>query len=245
MSRNGRQGGATLPPTVWVKGRLGWDASLNRPFGVIIVIFQDDLESLAPGCPPFWICPDKVLTLRNHWLNSFFGFVQNYFGYSPFSSYFIFKNRAIEIHVSSPQGGHIPEFNLLVILGPTASGKTRVGVEIARALGGEIISADSRQVYRGMDLGTGKDLKEYGEISYHLIDIVDPGREFSVFEFQERFAETFQDILARKKTSHHGRRDRFIPRGRSEGIPDGQRCLGTRTSGKSLVPALYPNWLPV
>jgi len=72
-------------------------------------------------------------------------------------------------------------------------------VQIARALGGEIISADSRQVYRGMDLGTGKDLKEYGEISHHLIDILDPGQEFSVFEFQEQFAETFQDILGRKK----------------------------------------------
>jgi len=72
-------------------------------------------------------------------------------------------------------------------------------VQVARALGGEIISADSRQVYRGMDLGTGKDLKEYGEIPYHLVDILDPGREFSVFEFQERFAETFQHILGRKK----------------------------------------------
>jgi tRNA dimethylallyltransferase len=89
--------------------------------------------------------------------------------------------------------------NLLVILGPTASGKTRVGVQIARVLGGEIISADSRQVYRGMDLGTGKDLKEYEEISYHLIDILDPGREFSLFEFQERFTETFRDILSRKR----------------------------------------------
>ena len=101
-------------------------------------------------------------------------------------------------HLFSP-GGVISEFNLIVILGPTASGKTQVGVQIARALGGEIISADSRQVYRGMDLGTGKDLKEYGEISHHLIDILDPGREFSVFEFQERFAESFQHILARKK----------------------------------------------
>lgn len=90
-------------------------------------------------------------------------------------------------------------FNLLVILGPTASGKTRVGVEIARSLNGEIISADSRQVFRGMDIGTGKDLKEYGEVSYHLLDIADPGYEFSVFEFQRRFSEAFTAIHARGK----------------------------------------------
>jgi tRNA dimethylallyltransferase len=90
-------------------------------------------------------------------------------------------------------------FNLLVILGPTASGKTQVGVQIARALNGEIISADSRQVYRGMDLGTGKDLKEYGEVPYHLIDIVDPGYEFSVFEFQRRFVRAFLGIQDRGK----------------------------------------------
>jgi len=96
-----------------------------------------------------------------------------------------------------PQGGPISSSILLVILGPTASGKTRVGVQIARALGGEIISADSRQVYRGMDLGTGKDLKEYGDIPYHLIDIIDPAQEFSLFEFQQRFREVFQDILER------------------------------------------------
>jgi tRNA dimethylallyltransferase len=89
------------------------------------------------------------------------------------------------------------EFNLLVILGPTASGKTQVGVRIARVLNGEIISADSRQVYRGMDLGTGKDLKEYGEVPYHLIDIVDPGYEFSVFEFERRFVPAFLDIKGR------------------------------------------------
>ena len=89
------------------------------------------------------------------------------------------------------------EFNLLVILGPTASGKTQVGVRIARVLNGEIISADSRQVYRGMDLGTGKDLKEYGEVPYHLIDIVDPGYEFSVFEFERRFVPAFLDIQGR------------------------------------------------
>src|SRR4030042_6727647 len=66
------------------------------------------------------------------------------------------------------------EFNLLIILGPTASGKTRVGVHVAKVLGGEIISADSRQVYRGMDIGTGKDLGEYGTVPHPLLDIVEP-----------------------------------------------------------------------
>jgi len=88
-------------------------------------------------------------------------------------------------------------FNLLVILGPTASGKTRLGVEVARVLSGEIISADSRQVYRGMDIGTGKDLEEYGSVPYHLIDIVDPGYDFNVFEFQRRFLQAFNGIRAR------------------------------------------------
>lgn len=91
------------------------------------------------------------------------------------------------------------QFNLLVILGPTASGKTKIGVKVARALGGEIISADSRQVYRGMDIGTGKDLEEYGTIPYYLIDIVDPGYEFNVFEFQRFFLEAFIAIQS------HGR----------------------------------------
>lgn len=85
--------------------------------------------------------------------------------------------------------------NLLVILGPTASGKTRLGVELAQRLSGEIISADSRQVYRGMDIGTGKDLAEYGGIPYHLIDIVDPGYEFNLFEFQKRFKESYHRII--------------------------------------------------
>ena len=88
-------------------------------------------------------------------------------------------------------------FDLLVILGPTASGKTRAGIEVARVLGGEIISADSRQVYRGMDIGTGKDLEEYGSVPYHLIDIVDPGYDFNVFEFQRRFLKAFNGIRAR------------------------------------------------
>ncbi|SEA62138.1 tRNA dimethylallyltransferase [Desulfuromusa kysingii] len=76
------------------------------------------------------------------------------------------------------------EYNLIVILGATAGGKTGLAVKAATRFGGEIISADSRQVYRGMDLGTGKDLQEYGAIPYHLIDIAEPGSEYNVFQFQ-------------------------------------------------------------
>jgi tRNA dimethylallyltransferase len=88
-------------------------------------------------------------------------------------------------------------FDLLVILGPTTSGKTRLGVQLAKALGGEVISADSRQVYRGMDIGTGKDLAEYGDIPRHLIDIVNPGDEFSLFEFQRLFFEVYAAVRER------------------------------------------------
>jgi tRNA dimethylallyltransferase len=91
--------------------------------------------------------------------------------------------------------------NLLMVLGPTASGKTRLGVELARELGGEIVSADSRQVYRGLDIGAGKDLEEYSvggpPVPYHLIDIVDLDAEFSVFDFQKRFFEVFEGLEAR------------------------------------------------
>lgn len=90
-----------------------------------------------------------------------------------------------------------PPFNLLTILGPTASGKTRLAVALARLMDGEIISADSRQVFRGMDIGTGKDLHEYGEISHHLINIMDAGDEFSVFQFQHLFLEAYEGIRAR------------------------------------------------
>jgi tRNA dimethylallyltransferase len=89
------------------------------------------------------------------------------------------------------------EYNLLVVLGPTASGKTRLGVELARRLNGEVISADSRQVYRGMDIGTGKDLHEYGGTPYHLIDIVDPGDNFNLFQFQRHFLASFKEISDR------------------------------------------------
>ena len=93
------------------------------------------------------------------------------------------------------------EYNLIVILGPTASGKTRLAVRLAGELGSEIISADSRQVYPGMNIGTGKDLSEYVvdgvSVPYHLIDIVDPGHEFNVFEYQRRFFECFSEISGR------------------------------------------------
>jgi tRNA dimethylallyltransferase len=87
--------------------------------------------------------------------------------------------------------------NLLVILGPTASGKTRLGAQLAGLLGGEIISADSRQVFRGMDIGTGKDLHEYGQVPYHLIDVAPPGSEFNLFEFQRLFLEAREEISRR------------------------------------------------
>jgi len=87
--------------------------------------------------------------------------------------------------------------NLLVVLGATATGKTRLAVSLARELDGEIISADSRQVFRGMDIGSGKDLHEYGEVPYHLIDILDAGAEFSVFAFQRLFLQAFHDITGR------------------------------------------------
>jgi len=94
--------------------------------------------------------------------------------------------------------------NLLMVLGPTASGKTRLGVELARELGGEIVSADSRQVYRGLDIGAGKDLEEYSlggpPVPYHLIDIVDLDVEFNVFDFQKAFFEIFVELEARGTT---------------------------------------------
>lgn len=93
------------------------------------------------------------------------------------------------------------QHNTLVVLGPTASGKTRLGVQLAREWGGEILSADSRQVYRGLDIGSGKDLTEYRQdgppVPYHLIDIAGLEQEFSVFEFQQRFYEAFESVRAR------------------------------------------------
>ncbi len=93
------------------------------------------------------------------------------------------------------------EYETLVILGPTASGKTSLGVELARDLGAEIVSADSRQVYRGLDIGAGKDLEEYSTggapVPYHLIDTVDPDAEFSVFDYQKRCYEVLEMLHSR------------------------------------------------
>ncbi|MBN1956626.1 MAG: tRNA (adenosine(37)-N6)-dimethylallyltransferase MiaA [Desulfuromonadales bacterium] len=88
-------------------------------------------------------------------------------------------------------------FNLMVVLGATAGGKTTLAVKAARKFNGEIISADSRQVYRGMDLGTGKDLVEYGRVPHHLIDIADPGTEYNVFQFQHDCFAAIEGIRGR------------------------------------------------
>jgi len=95
----------------------------------------------------------------------------------------------------------LPEgYDLICVLGPTASGKTRYAVSLARELDGEILSGDSRQVYRGMDIGTGKDLAEYGEIPFHLIDIVDAGTKYNIFQYQHDFERAYHDIVERGKT---------------------------------------------
>lgn len=92
-------------------------------------------------------------------------------------------------------------YDLITVLGPTASGKTRFAVLLADRLGAEIISGDSRQVYRRMDLGTGKDLDDYRigdrSVPYHLIDIVEPGTKYNVFEYQRDFLEAYNDIRRR------------------------------------------------
>ena len=93
-------------------------------------------------------------------------------------------------------------FELITVLGPTATGKTRLAVELANRLNGEIISADSRQIYRGMDIGTGKDLEDYSidgkNILYHLIDILDPTEDYNVFRFQNDFQTAYNNIKNRK-----------------------------------------------
>lgn len=92
-------------------------------------------------------------------------------------------------------------FNLISVVGPTASGKTALAVRLAAELGGEVISADSRQIYRGMDIGTGKDLGEYSwkgrKVPCHLIDIVEAGAKYNVFEYQNDFLKVWEDCRQR------------------------------------------------
>ncbi len=94
-------------------------------------------------------------------------------------------------------------YQLITVLGPTAVGKTQLAVKLAYRFNGEIISADSRQVYKRMDIGTGKDLSEYfyegKQISYHLIDLVEPAEEFNLFLFQKKFFEAFNEIISKGK----------------------------------------------
>lgn len=93
------------------------------------------------------------------------------------------------------------KYNLVTILGPTATGKTQLATALAARIDGEIISADSRQIYLGMDIGTGKDLAEYvvdgKPIPYHLIDIVDAGYKYNVFEYQRDFLKAFESVNQR------------------------------------------------
>lgn len=92
---------------------------------------------------------------------------------------------------------------LIVILGPTATGKTHLAAQLAHKISGEVISADSRQVYKGMDVGTGKDLADFEvngvSVPYHLIDIINAGEEYNVFQYQQDFLIAYQNILKRKK----------------------------------------------
>ncbi len=94
-------------------------------------------------------------------------------------------------------------YNLITILGPTATGKTKLAAKLAKEFDGEIISADSRQVYREMDIGTGKDLKDYivknTKIPYHLIDIIEPAEEFDVYKFNNLFHQSFNEIKKKKR----------------------------------------------
>ena len=92
---------------------------------------------------------------------------------------------------------------LIVILGPTATGKTSLATKLAYSINGAIISADSRQIYKNMDIGTGKDLSEYNvegkKIPYHLIDIMNPNKDYSVYQFQEDFNNAYNKIIKSKK----------------------------------------------
>ena len=97
--------------------------------------------------------------------------------------------------------GKSKKYDMLAIVGPTACGKTALAVDAALSFGGEVLSADSRQVYRGMDIGTGKDLAEYVrdgvQVPVHLVDIVDAGEKYNLFEFQRDFLQAYNDVCSR------------------------------------------------
>lgn len=99
----------------------------------------------------------------------------------------------------TPSEGDRKGLRAIAVVGPTACGKTRRAVQIASALNGEILSADSRQVYCNMDLGTGKDLDEYGNVRYHLIDICPPGSKYNLHKYLRDFNRVYADVLARGK----------------------------------------------
>jgi tRNA dimethylallyltransferase len=100
----------------------------------------------------------------------------------------------------NPKQLSVKNKKLIVILGPTATGKTRLATKLTRLFNGEIISADSRQVYRGLDIGTGKDLKEYHQVPYFLIDIISPYKQFTLADYQKKAYAAIDDILKRGRT---------------------------------------------
>ena len=115
---------------------------------------------------------------------------------------------------------------LVSILGPTACGKTAVAVGVARAIGGAILSADSRQLYRGMDIGTGKDLEEYahpehGAIAHYLIDVADAGERWSLYTYLEAFYKAHADAAA------------ALRRGRDTGVPPARGAGRCRAAGRA------------
>lgn len=135
------------------------------------------------------------------------------------------------------------KYDLIAILGPTASGKTTLAAHLAAKLHTEIISADSRQVYRRMDLGTGKDLADYeveGQpIPYHLIDIAEPGTKYNVFQYQQDFLKAYKDIADKGKLpivcGGSGLYIESILRGyRMEDVPE-NKALRQQLEGKSLA----------
>lgn len=135
--------------------------------------------------------------------------------------------------------------DLITILGPTASGKTSLAVALAAHLDTEIISADSRQIYRSMDIGTGKDLSEYTyeehAIPYHLIDICPPGYKYNLFEYIRDYNTAYADIINRGKTpilcGGTGLYIEAVLKGYS--LPPVPK---TRPCAKNLLKNHYPNW---